>query len=79
MAEGRQRSEWTQTAALLAMTAEINRDRRKRSEPYTVADFDPFAEPAATPTADITVLRDVFVKNPARPKPTAKDSNGRSP
>ncbi|MFM1881638.1 MAG: hypothetical protein RJA05_47 [Planctomycetota bacterium] len=64
MAEGRARDQWDHTAALLAMLANAHRDHRQRSEPFGIADFHPFrAPPRSEPlTIDITVLRDVFVK-----------------
>jgi hypothetical protein len=47
MAEGRARDQWDHTAALHAKHANAQPDHRQRSEPLKV---------------DITVLRDVFVK-----------------
>lgn len=44
MARGRQRSEWAQTSAVLALVANCNRDPRRRPYPFTPDDFDPFAE-----------------------------------
>jgi hypothetical protein len=39
MAEGRSRMLWDHTSALIWITAEINRDRKKRPTPYSPADF----------------------------------------
>lgn len=44
LARGRQRSEWAQTAATLALYANAHRDPRRRPYPFTPDDFDPFAE-----------------------------------
>ncbi len=44
MAGGRQRERWQHTSQVLAMLAEPNRDRKKRTTPYTADDFDPFAD-----------------------------------
>ncbi|MFI4876628.1 MAG: hypothetical protein ACIALR_14860 [Blastopirellula sp. JB062] len=45
MAEARGRHDWNQTAALMALTAEINRDRKQRSRSFEPDDFNPYAEP----------------------------------
>lgn len=42
MAEGRQRSQWNQTASILAMIANVNRDTSKRSTPFRPDEFNPF-------------------------------------
>lgn len=65
MAEGRQRHEWAQTSAILWLIAEVNRNPKKRKTPYTPADFDPTHKRPIhgdLPKADITILRDVFVR-----------------
>lgn len=41
MAHGRRREQWNHTAALMAMIAEVNRDAKKRPQPYQPADFHP--------------------------------------
>lgn len=46
MAIGRQKVEWNHTAALMAMQAELSRDRKKRKEPFTPADFHPWGAEA---------------------------------
>jgi len=40
MAEGRDRARWRHTSALMAMTANVNRDPKK-GRPFEPADFDP--------------------------------------
>ncbi len=64
MAEGRAREEWDRTAPVLAMIANAHRDHRQRSEPFGVDEFHPFRAPRRNELlkVDITVLRDVFVK-----------------
>ena len=42
MAEARGRDEWSHTATLLAMIANVNRDPKK-GRPFKPADFDPYA------------------------------------
>ncbi len=46
MAEARQRAAWGRTASLMALIAEVNRDRKRRGRPFRPADFDPYAPPA---------------------------------
>jgi hypothetical protein len=43
MAEARQRTAWEQTSATLALLANIHRDEKKRSSPFTPDEFNPFA------------------------------------
>jgi len=44
MAESRNRSEWTRFSPLLALTANAHRDPKKKSSPFSISDFDPYAE-----------------------------------
>lgn len=44
MAEARGKAEWSQTSAMLAMTANVNRDPKKKRRPYTAEDFNPYAQ-----------------------------------
>lgn len=60
MAEGRQRSEWARTSALMALIANTQRDPKK-TRALRPSDFDPFARSAPTPKADIGVLKTVFI------------------
>jgi hypothetical protein len=64
MAEGRQRDTWMQTASIVAMIANVNRDP-KRSKEYSWKDFFPFDAPKVSkkdaPTVPISVLKSVFV------------------
>jgi hypothetical protein len=77
MAEGRQRDEWGRTSSLMAIIAEANRDKKKRSRPFKPSDFNPFAqhvkqEPIAQ--APITALKDIFIhgRMPAIDPPPAE-------
>jgi len=45
MLEGRSKSNWSHTSAILALIANVNRDPKKRPDPFTVSDFDPHAKP----------------------------------
>lgn len=42
MAEARRREDWSRTAELMALMANIHRDPRRRREPFTGQDFSPF-------------------------------------
>lgn len=44
MANGRGQHEWQQTGSMLALIANVHRDPKRRSEPFKVADFDPYAK-----------------------------------
>lgn len=46
MAEGRCKEAWIHTSTLLAMTANVNRDAKKRRKAYVPAEFDPYATEA---------------------------------
>ena len=41
MADARLEHEWNLSAAIQALLAEVNRDRKTRSKPFTVHDFHP--------------------------------------
>ena len=45
MAEARRSSEWDAPAELWALTAELNRDTKKRGKPFTSDDIHPFRRP----------------------------------
>jgi len=65
MAEGRQRHDWSQTASLMALIANTNRDPKKH-RPFKPSDFDPFAVKKRIGiqiTKDnIAMMRNFFVK-----------------
>jgi len=42
MAEERLDVDWLATASLLAMTANVNRDSKKRPQPFGIEDFHPW-------------------------------------
>ena len=43
MAEGREEREWARASALLALVANVNRDRKQRPQPYTPDEFNPYS------------------------------------
>ena len=81
MADGPGRTSWAQTSLIACILANANRDPKKRSRPYTPADFDPYAEDADREDSrrltaeNITDLK-MFVPQPRRAKgpPHGKDS-----
>ncbi len=42
MARARQRSEWDQTSILWSLLANVNRDEKKRPQPFSPADVHPY-------------------------------------
>ena len=42
MAEGRSRLEWSQTAEVLALIANANRDQKKKPSPFRASEFNPW-------------------------------------
>ena len=66
MLDGRQMAQWDHTAAILAMQAEINRDRKKRRKPFGPGDFHPMVQQKRKKkrpkerTKDISILWQVF-------------------
>ena len=67
MYEGRERSEWVRLSQLLALLATVHRDPKKRKQPYSPADFNPYAEqrkPHTSLTVDrLLVMRGMFQQN----------------
>ena len=71
MTEGRIRQEWNHTSTVLAMIANVNRDRKKRSRPFEPREFHPMERAKqetglAVRSGDISVLKQVFVKEKGR-------------
>ena len=44
MADARAELEWTQTAEVLAMIANVNRDTKRKPTPYRSEQFNPYAK-----------------------------------
>jgi len=63
MADARRKDQWSHTAAVLALVANVHRNPKKRSKPYSPAEFHPFVErkPVTIEQAGIRVLKRVFV------------------
>ena len=64
MAEGRGQLEWSQTSALLALTANAHRDPKK-TRAFKPSDFNPYhvrkTERPLAKTKDLSILKRVFV------------------
>ncbi len=63
MTEAKQQHQWQQTASLMALIANVNRDPKK-TRAFTVSDFDPFAAKNVKGTVidkdNIELLRNFF-------------------
>ena len=49
MADARRRHDWNIASSVMALTAEINRDRRRRRKPFKPDDFNPLIRVTAKP------------------------------
>lgn len=63
MVGARRQDQWSHTAAMLALTANVHRNPKKRSKPYSPAEFHPLVErkPVTIAKTGIRVLKRVFV------------------
>jgi hypothetical protein len=63
MVEGRQRDNWSHTSVLLALTANVNRDPKRRA--FQPNDFNPFAKRRKTSPkesdVDMDTMKKIFV------------------
>jgi len=66
MVDGRVKERWSHTSALLTLIANCNRDTTKRPTPFTLADFNPYAEPQDEPTGDWSMLQRICPKRGKR-------------
>ena len=58
MAEARAVADWSQTSALMALIANVNRPKGKRA--YKPNDFDPTRRKTTQATADLSLLRETL-------------------
>ena len=56
MAEARRSADWDGPSLLWALTAELHRDAKKRSKPFTPADVHPFLKAEAEKPRPISEL-----------------------
>jgi hypothetical protein len=65
MAEGRSRAAWNHTASIMALLANINRDPRRRSQPYKPEEFTPHASrniaPVPVKQVDMKSLKNMYL------------------
>ena len=63
MVDASRQEQWSHTAALMALTANVHRNPKRRSSPYSPTDFHPLAERRSATIAKVgvRVLKDVFV------------------
>jgi hypothetical protein len=47
MAEARRQHDWNVASTIMALMAEMNRDRKRRRKPFRPDDFNPYAEQRA--------------------------------
>jgi hypothetical protein len=47
MATARAEADWNRTAAIMAVTCEIHRDKKRRAKPFTPDEFHPLIEKPA--------------------------------
>jgi len=65
MADGRERSNWNRSAALMSLIANCNRDPKRQPRPFKADDFNPFAQRNRVEKLskeDIRANRDVLKK-----------------
>ncbi len=63
MVDARRQDQWSHTAAVMALVANVHRNPKRRSSPYSPAEFHPLAERKQVSVAKVgvRVLKDVFV------------------
>jgi len=63
MTGARRQDQWSHTAAVMALVANVHRNPKKRSKPYSPAEFHPLVErkPVTIEKAGIRILKRVFV------------------
>ena len=49
MAEAKRKHDWNIASSVMALTAEINRDRKRRRKPFKPEDFNPLTRVTAKP------------------------------
>ena len=65
MVEEQQDNWWDHTASIMAIIAEVNRDKKKNPTPFTAAKFHPRKakqKPLPTEQVDLKILKSIFVE-----------------
>jgi hypothetical protein len=72
MAEGRSRQAWEHTSALLSMLANVNRNPKKRSKPFSPAEFNPFGQRRrhTGPKLRMRDVKDMVIRTPKKKSAT---------
>jgi len=76
MADARRRHDWNIASSVMALTAEINRDRRRRRKPFKPDDFNPYTATKSVPVQATvqqvaTLLGATFHPSPVSPETSA--------
>ena len=50
----RDKLEWSRTASIMALIANVNRDSKRRQEPFTIDDFSPYGQANKTASRELT-------------------------
>ena len=82
MMTARSKHSWNVASNVMAMIAEVNRDRSKRHEPFTGADFNPYTisekakskedKPESHDISGFAVAKAIFVDRKFEPRPTLR-------
>ncbi len=69
MAEAKRQHDWNVASTIMALMAEMNRDRKRRRKPFRPDDFNPYAEQRAviakgTVEQAASMLGAAYTKNP---------------
>ena len=67
MAEGRNRAQWAQTAEVLALIANVNRDPKKHPEPFRAVDINPYARKGSKPKPKAVSMSELRAMIPELP------------
>jgi hypothetical protein len=75
MAEAKRQHDWNVASTIMALMAEMNRDRKKRRRPFKPEDFNPYAE--SRPTVIKSTVKQVAqaMRVPFVPVSISKSSN----
>lgn len=78
MAEGRSKADWATASSLMAMTANVNRDPKRRAQPFGPEDFNPWTETRQAKRSGVTWVSAKDMKTALRRTGVVKDAEGES-
>lgn len=63
MLDGHSEASWAHTASIMALIANVNRDPKRRSTPFTANDFNPYAKRVEPQRIKVkfSALKSIFV------------------